>query len=116
MKKSWIIRILCVSLVAVLLAAGLAACGGSKDAVSGTWKQTDEVNGDWTWEFSGGKCKLVGDTTGFESAGTYVLDEDAGTITVTLDGWTAEKVYNYTLTDTTLDLEETYSSYHLVKQ
>ncbi len=87
------------------------------DVVFGSWKQTDEVNGNWTWTFDGkGKCNLDGETTGFQSEGTYKLDESAKTLTVNLEGWSDEKVYNYTLTDTTLDLEETYSSYHLVKQ
>ncbi|MCR4839397.1 MAG: hypothetical protein K5897_10785, partial [Eubacterium sp.] len=84
MKK--VTRKLALLLCLVMLATALVACGGSSDggssdsgktdAVTGTWKQTDEVNGDWTWTFSGGsKAKLVGNTTGFESEGTYTLDE-----------------------------------------
>ena len=87
------------------------------DAVFGSWKQTDEVNGNWTWTFDGqGKCHLDGETTGFQTDGTYVLDESAKTLTVNMEGWSDQKVYTYTLTDTKLDLDETYSSYHLVKQ
>ncbi len=111
-----------ISLVSVLLLAALtlcvfSACGGAKDAVAGTWKQTDEVDGDWVWEFDGsGKCSLDGITTGFKTQGTYVLDEAAKTLTVNLEGWSDERTFTYTLTETTLDLESTYSSYHLNKQ
>lgn len=109
--------ILSFALIAAMMLCAVTACGGSKDAVAGTWKQTDEVNGDWVWEFDGsGKCKLDGITTGFKTEGTYVIDETAKTLTVTMDGWDDVKVYTYTLTDTVLDLDSTYSSYHLIKQ
>ncbi len=116
MKKA--MSIISLTLIAVMVLFVFAGCdSGPKDAVAGTWKQTDEVNGNWTWTFDGkGKCSLDGETSGFKSEGTYKLDETAKTLTVNLEGWSAEKVYNYTLTDTNLDLEETYSSYHLVKQ
>ncbi|MBQ9233255.1 MAG: hypothetical protein IJ167_04370 [Lachnospiraceae bacterium] len=110
--------LLCV----VMLAAALCGCGkdsdgGSKDAIAGTWKQTDEINGDWTWTFDGkGKCTLKGDTTGFSSNGTYTLDEAGGKVTVDLESWMDKKEYSYTLNGNNLDLEETYSSYHLIKQ
>ncbi len=117
MKK--VTKLISLALIAVLVLSLFAACGGStpKDVLAGDWKQTDEVNGNWTWTFDGaGKCKLDGETTGFKTEGIYTLDEAAKTVTVNMDGWDNEKVYTYTLTDTTLDLEETYSSYHLVKQ
>ena len=117
MKK--FMTILSITLVAVLVLGVFAACGDSapKDVLAGDWKQTDDFDGNWTWTFDGkGKCHLSGETTGFETDGTYVLDEAAGTLTVTMDGWSDVKVYTYTLTDTTLDIVETYSSYHLIKQ
>ena len=125
MKK--VTRKLALLLCFVMLATALVACGGSSDggssdsgktdAVTGTWKQTDEVNGDWTWTFSGGsKAKLVGNTTGFESEGTYTLDEANKKLKIKLEKWDAEKEYDYTLNGTTLDLNEKYSSYHLTKQ
>ena len=115
--------LLCLVMVTTLL----TACGGEdsgskeddskKDAVTGTWKQTDEMDGDWTFTFSNGsKAKLVGDTTGFESEGTYVLDEANKKLKVNLEGWSAEKEYDYTLDGDVLDLKETYSSFHLIKQ
>lgn len=122
-------KALALILAVAMLATVMVACGDKKDdsksgggatsadILEGTWKQTDEVNGDWTWTFDGaGKCKLVGITTGFESDGTYKLDESAKTLTVNMDGWENEKVYNYTLDGDKLDFEEKYSSYHLVKQ
>ena len=125
MKKA--MSVISLILVLVLALSVFTACdsstdGGStdstpKDAVAGTWKQTDKVDGNWTWTFDGkGKCTLEGETTGFKGEGTYKLDETAKTLTVNIEGWSAEKVFNYTLTDTNLDMEETYASYHLVKQ
>ena len=96
---------------------GSAADTTSADILSGSWKQTDEVNGDWTWTFDGaGKCKLVGDTTGFSGDGEYNLDESAKTLTVNMEAWDDGKVYTYTLDGDKLDLESKYSNYHLVKQ
>lgn len=114
-------KMIALLLCFVMLGATLTACGdgdgGKSDAITGTWKQTDEVNGNWTWTFSGGKkAKLVGETTGFESEGTYTLDEANKKVKVNLDSWSEEKEYTYTLNGNTLDLEETYSSYHLEKQ
>ena len=94
---------------------------GDNDVIAGTWKQTDATNGDWVWTFDGkGKCTLQGITTGFSGEGTYSVDAYAGTVKVKIDAWDNEKLYKYTLrktlSDETLDLNETYSSYHLVKQ
>lgn len=119
-------KALALIIAITMLATLMVACGGSNDSgssggsgdiFSGTWKQTDEVNGDWTWTFDGaGKCKLVGDTTGFSGEGTYSIDETAKTATVKIEAWDEEKVYDYTLDGDKLDLESKYSSYHLVKQ
>ena len=116
MKK--LAKKLVVVLCLVMLATTFAACGGGKtDAVTGTWKQTDDVDGNWTFTFSdGSKVKFVGETTGFESEGTYTLDEANKKLTVTLEKWDAPKEFSYTLDGTTLDLEETYTHYHLIKQ
>lgn len=108
--------LLCLVMVATLL----TACGGEDekaDAITGTWKQTDEIDGDWTFTFSkGSKVKFVGNTTGFESEGTYVLDEANKKLKINLEGWSAEKNFDYTLEGDVLDLKETYTSYHLIKQ
>ncbi len=110
-------RIIALLLIAMLSCTMLAACGdSSSDAISGTWKQTDEVNGDWTWKFNGGKAHLTGDTTGFESDGTYTLDEAAQKVTVTLENWSDPIEYTYTLDGDNLTLDSTYSTYKLVKQ
>ncbi len=94
-----------------------AASEAEKDILAGSWKQTDEINGDWEWTFDGsGSCSLKGITTGFEGKGTYTLDKTAKTVTVNIEQWSDQKVYEYTLDDTKLDLKEKYSSYHLIKQ
>ncbi len=115
---------LALLLCLVMLATMLTACGddgdskgGSADEITGTWKQTDEVNGNWTWTFSDGKkARLQGETTGFDSNGTYELDEANKKVKVTLDNWSDTKEYTYTLNGNTLDLNETYSNFHLEKQ
>lgn len=117
MKKRFrrLAALLCLAVVVCMV---LAACGGggAKDAISGTWKQTDEINGNWEWTFDGGKCKLVGETTGFEGEGTYTLDETAKKVTITVDGWENPIEYTYTLDGNNLSLDSDYSSYKLVKQ
>lgn len=115
MKKS--LGIIALLIAAVMIVCTLAACGESaqKDAFAGTWKQTDEVDGDWTWTFDGsGKC--TADNTVFKQEGTYSINESAGTATIKLELWDNEIVYTYKLTDTTLELSSTYSGFHLVKQ
>ena len=123
MKKLTVV--LCLMMMGIMM----AACGDSKsgssestdsgktDAITGTWKQTDEVNGNWVWTFKdGSKAHLPGETTGFESDGTYKLDEANKKVTITLEKWSDPKDYSYTLNGTSLKLEAPLSSYDLVKQ
>ena len=130
--KKWMKKftvVLCIMMLGCMLAAcgddkdGSTSSGsgssdsGKTDAITGTWKQTDEVNGNWIWTFSdGSKAKLVGETTGFESDGTYTLDEANKKVTVTLEKWSEPTEFTYTLSGTSLKLEAKYNSYDLVKQ
>ena len=133
--KKWMKKftvVLCIMMLGCMLAAcgddkgsstssGSGSSGssdsGKTDAITGTWKQTDEVNGNWIWTFSdGSKAKLVGETTGFESDGTYTLDEANKKVTVTLEKWSEPTEFTYTLSGTSLKLEAKYNSYDLVKQ
>ena len=129
MKK--VTKKLALLLCLVMLATVLAACGdkkdgdsnsgsgdsGKTDAITGTWKQTSEQDGNWIWTFSdGSKAKLVGETTGFESEGTYKLDEANKKVHVSLEKWDNEKDYDYILDGNNLTLKETYSTFNLVKQ
>ncbi len=117
MKK--MMKKLAVVFCLLMVVSAMAACGssGKTDAITGTWKQTNEVDGNWIFTFSdGSKAKLVGETTGFTSDGTYVLDEANKKVTVTLDGWTDPKEFTYTLEGTSLKLVSTYASFDLVKQ
>ncbi len=129
MKK--VTKKLALLLCLVMLATVLVACGdkkdgdsnsgsgdsGKTDAITGTWKQTSEQDGNWIWTFSdGSKAKLVGETTGFESEGTYKLDEANKKVHVSLEKWDNEKDYDYTLDGNNLTLKETYSTFNLVKQ
>ena len=59
----------------------------------------------------------LGDTTGFDSKGTYTFEgEDLGKIRVKLDGWSEDKLFTYAVTAKALDLEEAHSSYYCIKQ
>lgn len=116
--KKWM-KVMALLTAAVIAASALAACGGSgsKDIFAGTWKQTDEVDGNWTFTFDGsGKCTLNNEFLNATQDGTYTIDEKAGTVTVKMELWDSEIIYNYTLSGDTLDLKSTYSSYHLIKQ
>lgn len=112
-------RIIAVVMLIAMLGTMMAACNKyTDDRIVGTWSQTDEIDGNWTWTFEkDGKCKLVGETTGFESEGTYRFEgEGIGKIYINLKDWTEEKTFTYTVTEKVLDLEETYSSFHCLKQ
>lgn len=117
-------RVFAAMLLILILASVMAGCAKQEEIiyrdpnVVGTWKQTDEIDGDWTWTFNeDGTCRLVGDTTGFDSEGTYKMEaEGIGKIYITLNDWDAEKLFTYAVTPKVLDLEETYSSFHCFKQ
>ncbi len=117
MKKA--AKILALALAAVMVISVFAACGGSgdggkKDILAGTWSQKDETNGNWSWTFDGkGNCQFKGDY--YSGEGTYALDEAAGTVTVT-KVWDEEKVFNYTLNGTTLELKNAYQTFNLTKE
>jgi len=119
-----ITRIVAVVMAIAMLAAVFTACGDKKgnnlkdDRLYGTWKQTDKVDGNWTWVFNeDGTCSLTGETTGFDSKGTYTLEgNDLGKIRIHLDGWEKDKLFTYAVTEKVLDLEEAFSSYYLLKQ
>ena len=114
-------RVIAVLMLVAMVACVMAACGEKsyKDTrIIGTWKQTDDVDGNWIWTFEdNGKCKLVGETTGFSGEGTYrIEDETSGKIHINIQGWDKEKIFSYTCTEKVLDLEEAYSSYYCIKQ
>ena len=117
-----ITRIVAVLMAVAMIAALMAACGEKNtlkdDRLYGTWKQTDEVDGNWTWVFNeDGTCSLKGETTGFDSKGTYTIEgDDFGKMRVKLDGWSEEKLFTYAVTEKALDMEEPHSSYYCIKQ
>ena len=83
-----------------------AACGGSKDALEGTWTQQHDDYGTVAWEFDGsGKCTL--DTDFLDKApGTYTINDESK-VTIKLDVWDDEKVYEYTVSYGNLKLTAT---------
>ncbi|MBQ3264842.1 MAG: hypothetical protein IJH07_03605 [Ruminococcus sp.] len=117
-------RVFAVIMIAAILATLMAACGKQGEQKNyidnnlvGTWTQTDETDGNWTWTFNDdGTCKLVGDD-GFESDGTYQIpEEDVGKIEITLEKWEKSTLFTYTATTKVLDLESFDLSYYCQKQ
>ena len=116
-------RVIAVLVLAAMLASVMAACSSYWDErIYGSWKQTDKVDGNWTWTFEkGGKCSLTSDD-GFTSSGTYKLEgEGTGKIKITLDSWpldnkAGEKLFSYAVTETVMDLLEENYDFHCFKQ
>lgn len=97
MKKS-------ASLLLVLtMILALVACGGSKDAVAGTWSADMGADGVVTWTFDGkGGCTM--DNTVMKQTGTYSLNGDQ--MTVKLENWDNEKVYTFSVDGSSLTMND----------
>ena len=112
-------RVIAVVMMVAVLASLMAACGnkGYMDKnILGSWKQTDEIDGNWTWTFKDDNtCRLVGDN--FDSEGTFKIENETnGKIHIKLKDWKEEKLFTYAVTPKVLDLEEMEVSYHCYKQ
>ena len=115
-------RIVAVLMMVAIFATLMTACGKPKnhidDNLIGTWKQTDEVDGNWTWTFNkDGTCTLESDTDNFSGKGTYLIEEEeVGKIKITLDKWDKEQLFTYTATDKVLNLQNFDVTYYCQKQ
>ena len=113
-------RILAVVMIIAMVATLMAACKSSYNdtRILGTWKQTDETEGDWTWTFEdGNKCKLSGGPDNFDSEGTYRIEsENSGKIYINLKDWKEEVLFTYVVTEKALDLESIDYSFYCQKQ
>ncbi|MGN0460152.1 MAG: DUF5640 domain-containing protein [Ruminococcus sp.] len=94
------------ALLCIVMVLSFASCGGSGDALEGTWVQEGTDYGTVTWNFDGsGKCTL--DTDLLDNAeGTYTIKDDSN-VTIKIDLWGEEKVYEYSVSDSTLKLTAT---------
>ena len=115
-------RVVAVLMMVAVLASLMAACNKPKnyidDNLIGTWKQSDEKHGDWTWTFNNdGTCKLESESDNFSSEGTYLIEEkDIAKIKIKLEKWDKERMYTYAVTPKVLDLESFDESYYCKKQ
>ena len=115
-------RVVAVLMLVAVLSTLMAACGKPKnyidDNLIGTWKQTDDKNGNWTWTFNkDGTCKLEGGPDNFSSEGTFFIgDPNLGKIKINLKEWKEEKMFTYTVTPKALDLESFDDIYYCKKQ
>jgi ABC-type glycerol-3-phosphate transport system substrate-binding protein len=117
MKKT-----IAIVLVLVLGVALLTACGGSGDALSGTWKGGELLDDgskgetEMTWTFDGkGECTF--DNTMVEQEGTYTID--GSHLTIQLEMWYEERRHTFTIEGSTLIIktEDPFApSYELAKQ
>lgn len=90
MKKSWIMKVLCVSFVTVLLVASLAACGNSGNGAEA--KLTDYTGGVISAQLPDGWILKAGkdiDTVGYLDSYDYIfkasdVDNSAPTLQVTV--------------------------------
>ena len=92
----------------MILAMGicvLTACGGKKDALSGTWVEENNTDyGTVTWDFDGsGKCSLKNDY--FSGDGEYTIKDDS-TVNIKIDIWDAAKDYTYEISGDELKLTD----------
>ena len=96
--KKFLSVICCLAII-----LSLAACGGGGDTLKGTWVQEDTDYGTVTWNFDGkGKCTL--DTDFMDNAdGTYTISGDSN-VTIEIDVWDSEKIYEYAVSDGHLKL------------
>lgn len=89
----------------LMIVLSLTACGGG-DVLKGTWVQEGTDYGTVTWTFDGkGKCTLETDFLE-KASGTYTITDDSK-VTIKIDLWDDEKVYEYTVSDSNLKLTAT---------
>lgn len=90
-------------LLALTMVLCLAACGGSKDALSGTWSADLGDDGVITWTFDGkGKCTM--ENFYMKQKGTYTIDGDQ--LTVTLESWSDPSTYTFSVDGSSLTMNE----------
>lgn len=117
-----ITRVIAVMLMVAMLGTLMVACGKKENYIDnnlvGTWKQTDDKEGNWIWTFNNDHtCKLIGETDGSSHEGTYSIeDQDNGKVKIKLDNWDKEQTFSYTVTDKNMILETFDVSYYCEKQ
>ena len=90
-------------LLALTMVLCLAACGGSKDALSGTWSADLGDDGVITWTFDGkGKCTM--ENSYMKQKDTYTIDGDQ--LTVTLESWSDPSTYTFSVDGSSLTMNE----------
>lgn len=102
MKKTLTI----VALVALLLVMVVVLAGcGSKDPIKGKWSGKNDDGTQTDWEFKGnGNCTMKNEF-GFEGKGTYKVEDSK--VTIKLEDWDEEKVYEFKVDGNKLSLTPT---------
>lgn len=89
--------------VALTMVLALSACGGSKDAVAGTWTGDMGLDGIVTWTFDGkGGCTMENEF--MTQKGTYTLEDDQ--MTVKLENWDDANVYTISVSGNTFTMND----------
>lgn len=91
-----------ISLVTVCIAVLLVGCSSS-DILKGTWSGEDDFYGEVTFAFDGNGTVTYSTNMVDNIKGTYTIDSDTK-VTIKLESWSNEKVYNYTIKNNVLEL------------
>ena len=92
------------ALLCLVIVLSLAACGGSGDALKGTWTCDDADYGTVTFTFDGKGDKCTFENDFYSGEGTYAISGEQVTITSV---WEEPKVYDFTAGDKVLYLTAT---------
>lgn len=91
------------ALLVLAMIFSLAACGGSKDAVAGTWTGDLGLDGVVTWTFDGkGGCTMENEF--MKQKNTYSLD--GGQMTVKRESWDGKNVYTFSVEGDSLTMND----------
>ena len=91
------------ALLVLTMVLALSACGGSKDAVAGTWTGDMGLDGVVTWTFDGkGGCTMENEV--MKQKGTYTLEGDQ--MTVKLENWDDANVYTISVDGNSLTMND----------
>lgn len=91
------------ALLVLAMIFSLAACGGSKDAVAGTWTGDLGLDGVVTWTFDGkGGCTMGNEF--MKQKNTYSLD--GGQLMAKRESWDGKNVYTFSVEGDSLTMND----------
>lgn len=92
-----------VSVIAVISLFLAVGCGSKGNALIGTWTGDTNDGLETTFVFKKSNKIEYSNEYGFESTGTYKIEDNK--VTITLESWDESKIYEFTVKDDTLSLK-----------